>query len=50
MHLLMISQQWLIGIINIVQKAGEEAEELVIEAKDNNPELFKMRQICYSIT
>jgi len=29
------------GINKIAQKVGEEAVELVIEAKDNNPELFK---------
>jgi len=28
------------GINKIAQKVGEEAVELVIEAKDNNPELF----------
>jgi phosphoribosyl-ATP pyrophosphohydrolase/phosphoribosyl-AMP cyclohydrolase len=28
------------GINRIAQKVGEEAIELVIEAKDNNPELF----------
>lgn len=28
------------GINKIAQKVGEEATELVIEAKDNNPELF----------
>jgi len=29
------------GMNKIAQKVGEEATELVIEAKDNNPELFK---------
>ncbi|MES2487741.1 MAG: bifunctional phosphoribosyl-AMP cyclohydrolase/phosphoribosyl-ATP diphosphatase HisIE [Bacteroidota bacterium] len=29
------------GINKMAQKVGEEAVELVIEAKDNNPELFK---------
>ena len=29
------------GINKIAQKVGEEAVELVIEAKDNNPDLFK---------
>jgi len=29
------------GINKIAQKVGEEAVELVIEAKDNNDELFK---------
>lgn len=29
------------GINKVAQKVGEEAVELVIEAKDNNPELFK---------
>jgi phosphoribosyl-AMP cyclohydrolase / phosphoribosyl-ATP pyrophosphohydrolase len=29
------------GINKVAQKLGEEAVELVIEAKDNNPELFK---------
>lgn len=29
-----------LGINKIAQKVGEEAVELVIEAKDNNPELF----------
>lgn len=29
------------GINKIVQKVGEEAVELVIEAKDDNAELFK---------
>jgi phosphoribosyl-ATP pyrophosphohydrolase/phosphoribosyl-AMP cyclohydrolase len=29
------------GINKVTQKVGEEAVELVIEAKDNNPELFK---------
>jgi len=29
------------GINKIAQKVGEEAVEIVIEAKDNNPELFK---------
>lgn len=29
------------GINRIAQKVGEEAVELIIEAKDNNPELFK---------
>ncbi|HUU99654.1 MAG TPA: bifunctional phosphoribosyl-AMP cyclohydrolase/phosphoribosyl-ATP diphosphatase HisIE [Bacteroidales bacterium] len=29
------------GINKIAQKVGEEAVELIIEAKDNNPELFK---------
>lgn len=29
------------GINKIAQKVGEEAIELVIEAKDNNPDLFK---------
>jgi phosphoribosyl-ATP pyrophosphohydrolase/phosphoribosyl-AMP cyclohydrolase len=29
------------GINKIVQKVGEEATELIIEAKDNNDELFK---------
>ena len=29
------------GINKVVQKVGEEAVELVIEAKDDNPELFK---------
>jgi phosphoribosyl-ATP pyrophosphohydrolase/phosphoribosyl-AMP cyclohydrolase len=29
------------GINKITQKVGEEVVELVIEAKDNNPELFK---------
>jgi phosphoribosyl-ATP pyrophosphohydrolase/phosphoribosyl-AMP cyclohydrolase len=28
------------GINKIAQKVGEEAVELIIEAKDNNPELF----------
>lgn len=28
------------GMNKIAQKVGEEAVELVIEAKDNNPELF----------
>ncbi|MFM8913519.1 MAG: phosphoribosyl-ATP diphosphatase, partial [Flammeovirgaceae bacterium] len=28
------------GINKVAQKVGEEAVELVIEAKDNNPELF----------
>jgi len=28
------------GINKIAQKVGEEAVELVIESKDNNPELF----------
>ena len=30
------------GINKITQKVGEEAVELVIEAKDNNAELFKI--------
>lgn len=29
------------GINKVAQKVGEEAVELVIEAKDNNPDLFK---------
>ena len=29
------------GINKVAQKVGEEAVELVIEAKDNNDELFK---------
>lgn len=29
------------GINKVAQKVGEEAVELVIEAKDNNPELFR---------
>lgn len=29
------------GINKVAQKVGEEAVELIIEAKDNNPELFK---------
>ncbi|TAG50874.1 MAG: phosphoribosyl-ATP diphosphatase, partial [Runella slithyformis] len=29
------------GVNKIAQKVGEEAVELVIEAKDNNDELFK---------
>ncbi len=29
------------GINKIAQKVGEEAVELIIEAKDNNDELFK---------
>ena len=29
------------GINKVAQKVGEEAVELVIEAKDNNAELFK---------
>lgn len=29
------------GINKVAQKVGEEAVEVVIEAKDNNPELFK---------
>ncbi len=29
------------GINKVAQKVGEEAVELVIEAKDDNPELFK---------
>ena len=29
------------GINKIAQKVGEEATELIIEAKDNNPELFR---------
>ena len=29
------------GINKIAQKVGEEATEVIIEAKDNNPELFK---------
>lgn len=29
------------GINKIAQKVGEEAVELVIESKDDNPELFK---------
>ena len=29
------------GINKVAQKVGEEAVELVIEAKDNNEELFK---------
>jgi len=29
------------GINNVAQKVGEEAVELIIEAKDNNDELFK---------
>ena len=29
------------GLNKIAQKVGEEAVELVIEAKDNNPDLFK---------
>jgi phosphoribosyl-AMP cyclohydrolase / phosphoribosyl-ATP pyrophosphohydrolase len=28
------------GLNKIAQKVGEEAVELVIESKDNNPELF----------
>ena len=39
------------GINKIAQKVGEEAVELVIEAKDNNDDLFKMKpQICYITT
>ena len=30
------------GINKVAQKVGEEAVELVIEAKDNNAELFKI--------
>ena len=29
------------ALIKVAQKVGEEAVELVIEAKDNNDELFK---------
>ncbi len=29
------------GLNKITQKVGEEAVELIIEAKDDNPELFK---------
>ena len=29
------------GINKVAQKVGEEAVELVIEAKDNDPDLFK---------
>ena len=36
-----ISSLFAKGINKIVQKVGEEAVELVIEAKDNNAELFK---------
>jgi phosphoribosyl-ATP pyrophosphohydrolase/phosphoribosyl-AMP cyclohydrolase len=31
------------GINKVAQKVGEEAVEVVIEAKDNNDELFKKR-------
>ncbi len=35
------SQLFALGVNKIAQKVGEEAVELVIEAKDNNDELFK---------
>jgi len=35
------SQLFAKGINKIAQKVGEEAVELIIEAKDDNPELFK---------
>ena len=37
------------GINKIAQKVGEEAVELIIEAKDDNNDLFKMRQLIYYI-
>jgi phosphoribosyl-ATP pyrophosphohydrolase/phosphoribosyl-AMP cyclohydrolase len=39
------------GINKVAQKVGEEAVELVIEAKDNNDLLLKMKQlISYTIS
>jgi phosphoribosyl-AMP cyclohydrolase / phosphoribosyl-ATP pyrophosphohydrolase len=37
------------GINKIAQKVGEEATEVIIEAKDNNEELFLKQPICSSI-
>jgi phosphoribosyl-AMP cyclohydrolase / phosphoribosyl-ATP pyrophosphohydrolase len=39
--ILLILHQFAKGINKIAQKVGEQAVELVIEAKDDNAELFK---------
>jgi phosphoribosyl-ATP pyrophosphohydrolase len=38
-----------LGINKIAQKVGEEAVEVVIEAKDDNDDLFKRKLICFSL-
>jgi phosphoribosyl-ATP pyrophosphohydrolase/phosphoribosyl-AMP cyclohydrolase len=35
-----VAKMYAKGLNKIAQKVGEEAVELVIESKDNNPELF----------